>query len=328
MAEATPLYEQRDLSPLRVWPPRPDARTAVVLDHRDGYRLVTTSSPIDPFEFIAGRFRQMFRVWLVPLQVEHESYQLPSSQLARSFRVDFNLTVVVTDPLTVVAEHRTDAWDAVEPVLRLRFRRIGRTLPPERPAEVEEELSGLLTGLEVPEAGLQVLRAGVTANLEGPDLKRVRERIEDEHRRLLDEENSRFRVELERQEDEHRQKLEEARLAHRYALDRAREQHHHELELRRREIYKKVMVDDEVLPGLLLLKLGARPAGGDARDVDEVIEALKQARVDDVRVPFEILASYKQVMERWQLEEPVGELIRRLLARFEPKAITGDDPPS
>jgi hypothetical protein len=328
MADVTPLYQQRDLSPLRVWPPRPSARTAVVLDHRDGYRLVTRESPIDPFEFIAGRFRQVFRVWLVPLQVEHESYQLPSSQLARPFRVDFNLTVLVTDPLTVVAEHRTDAWDAVEPVLRLQFRRIGRTLRPEELAAVEEQLSDLLTGLEVPEAGLQILRAGVTANLEGADLKRARERIEDEHRRLLDEQNSLFRGELERQEDQHRQKLEEVRLAHRYALDREREEHHHELESRRRAIYKQVMVDDRVLPGLLLLKLGARPAGGDAKDVDEVIEALKQARVDDVRVPFEVLARYLQVTERWQLEEPVGELIRRLLDRFEPRAVAGDDPPS
>ena len=282
MAEATPLYEQRDLSRFRVWPPRPTARSAVVLDHRDGYRPVTRQSPIDPFEFVGGRFRQLFRVRMVPLQVEYESYQLPSSQLARSFRVDFKLTVVVTDPLRVVAEHRTDAWEAVEPVLRLRLRRIGRDHAPEQAAEVEEKLAALLTGLEVPEAGLEILRAGVTTNLEGPDLKRARERIEDEHRRRLDEENASFRVALERQEDQHRRQLDQARIEHQHALDRAREQHHHDLESQRREIYRKLM-GDEVLPGLLLLKLGARPAGGDPRDVDEVIEAMKQAKATTSR---------------------------------------------
>ena len=47
-------------------------------------------------------------------------------------------------------------------------------------------------------------------------------------------------------------------------------------------------------------------------------------------MPLELLASYMQVMERWQLEEPVGVLIRRLVDRFEPRAVTSGsrgDPP-
>jgi hypothetical protein len=320
MAVATPLYERRDLSRLRVWPPRASVRTAVVLlDRRGEHRVVTLESPIDPFDF-AGRFRYLFRVELAPILAERESYQLPSRDLARSFRVDFKLSVLVTDPLTVVAQGTTGAWDAVEPVLGRRLRRIGRKYQPEELAEVEEELSEFLTGLDVPEAGLRVVWAGVAANLEGPDLKRARERIEDQHRRALDEENTRFRAQLQQQEEQHRRELDEGRIRHRHALDRAHEEHHHDLERRRRELYAEVMGDD-VLPKLLLLKLGARPAGGDPKEVDEVIEALKQARVDDVKVPFELLANHMELFERWQLEEPVGELIDRLLARFEPRAV-------
>jgi hypothetical protein len=318
MATATPLYEQRDLSPFRILPPRPTARTAVVLDRRDGYRLVTRESPIDPMAFVTGRYRQMFRVGLAPLQVEHDSYQLPSSELARPFRVDFKLRVVVTDPERVVAEHKTDAWDAIEPVLRLRLRRIGRKYAPEKAAEVEEELSALLTNLNLPEAGLCVERAGVTANLEGPDLKRARDRIEDQHRRTLDEVNTRFRAELEKEEDEHRHKLQAARINHQHELDKVRERHHHDLETQRREAYQRAM-GDEVLPKLLLLKLGARPAGGDPKEFDEIIELMRAARIDEFRAPLELLASHADVIERWQLEGPVNAVLERLVKSFEPR---------
>ena len=48
---------------------------------------------------------------------------------------------------------------------------------------------------------------------------------------------------------------------------------------------------------------------------------MTQLRIDDFKVPLELLAKYTRVMERWQLEEPVTALLRRLVATFEPQAV-------
>jgi hypothetical protein len=319
MATAT-LYEQHRLSRLRLWPPRCTARHAVVLERQGGYRLVTREQPIDPITFIGGRFRRLFRVDLGPLEVTEDHYELPSSELARSFRVDFKLTIEVEDALKVVKEQKTEVWDSIEPALRLPLRRIGRGHAPEQVAEVEEVLHKHLTNLPVPEVGLRVVRAGVTANLEGPDLKRLRDKIDDRHRRELDEQNTRFRVRLEKEEAQHQRVLERLHAQHRRELEDAREQHQRNLEDQRRRLYEQV-IGEGVLPELLLIRLAARPAGGDPKEIDEVIELMKQAKVDDFKVPLELLARYTdgRVMERWQLEEYVTTLLRRLAATFEPK---------
>jgi hypothetical protein len=318
---ATPtLYEQRDLSRLRPWPPRGTARSAVVLERPGGYRLVTRDQPIDPITFVGGRFRRLFRVNLAPLEVTQDQYELPSSELARSFLVDFKLTIAVEDALKVVKEQKTEVWDAIEPVLRLPLRRIGRGHAPEKVAEVEEALHQHLTNLPVPEVGLRVVRAGVTARMEGRDLKRELDKIDDRHRRELDEQNTRFRVRLEKEEAQHQRVLERLHARHRRELEDAREQHQRNLEDQRRLLYEQV-IGEGVLPELLLIRLAARPAGGDPKDIDEVIELMKQAKFDDFRVPLELLARYTDgtVMERWQLEEYVTTLLRRLAATFEPK---------
>jgi hypothetical protein len=318
MATAT-LYKQHDLSRLRPWPPRCTALSAVVLERPGGYRLVTRDQPIDPISFIGGRFRRLFRVNLAPLEVTQDDYELPSSELARSFLVDFRLTVEVEDALKVVREQKTEVWDAIEPVLRLPLRRIGRGHAPEQVAEVEEALHQHLSARPVPEVGLRVVRAGVTARLEGPDLKRERDKIEDRHRRELDEQNTRFRVRLEKEEAQHQRVLERLHAQHRRELEDAREQHQRNLEDQRRRLYEQV-IGEGVLPELLLIRLAARPAGGDPKEIDEVIELMKQAKVDDFRVPLELLARYTdgRVLERWQLEEYVTTLLRRLATTFEP----------
>jgi hypothetical protein len=235
----------------------------------------------------------------------------------------------VIEPLTVVKEQKTDAWEAIEPVLRLPLHQIGWRHAPEQLAEVEKALHRYLTDLAVPEAGLRVVRAGVTVRLEGSDLKRAREKIEDQHRRRLEEENSRFRVKLEKEEAEHRRELEKLHAEHGRELERlhaehgreleeAREQHHRTLETQRRELYEEVM-GEGLLPKLLLIKLGARPAGGDPKDLDEVIDIVTQLRIDNFKVPLELLAKYTHVMERWQLEEPVTALLKHLVATFGPQ---------
>jgi hypothetical protein len=318
MTDAT-LYQNRVLSRLRLWPPRPSARSAVVLERRGGYRLITRDAPVDPLGFISGRFRQVFRVELAPLQVDHDHYELPSRELARPFRADLKLTVQVIEPVRVVKEQKTSAWEAIEPVLRLPLRQIGRRYAPEQVAEVEEALHEYLTDRRVPQAGLRVVRAGVTVNLEGPDLKRAREKIEDRHRRELDELNTRFRVQLEKEEAEHGRELEKLQAEHRRELEETREKHHRALETQRRELYEEVM-GEGLLPKLLLIKLGARPAGGDQKDLDEVIEIVTQLRVDNFKIPLELLAQYIDVMERWQLEEPVTTLLKHLVDTFGPQA--------
>jgi hypothetical protein len=317
MASVT-LYRQHGLSRLRFWPPKGNVRSAVVLERRGGYLLVTHDDPVDPMAFLGGGYRQLFEVDLTPLQVTQERYVLPSSELARSFLVDLELSVEVKDALRVVQEQKTDPWAAIEPVLRLPLRQIGRRHAPERVADVEEALHGYLTDRLVPEAGLRIVRAGVTVNMDSPDLKRARDKIEDRHRRELDELNTRFRVMLEKEEAQHRRELEQLQATHRRALEEAHEQHLRNLEDQRRLLYEQV-VGEGVLPKLLLIKLGARPAGGDPKEIDEVIELMKQVKVDDFKVPLELLANYTHVMERWQLEEPVTTLLRRLVTTFEPQ---------
>jgi hypothetical protein len=311
------LYKQHGLSRLRLWPPRGNGRSAVVLERRGEYLLVTRDQPVDPITFIGGGFRQLFEVNTAPLQVAYERYVLPSSELARSFLVDFDLSVEVDDALKVVEQQKTNPWDAIEPVLRLPLHRIGWNHRPEQIADVEEALHEHLTNRLVPEVGLRVVRAGVTVNMDGPDLKRARDKIEDQHRRELDELNTRFRVMLEKEEAQHRRDLEELHATHRRVLEEAHEQHLRNLEDQRRVLYEQV-VGEGVLPKLLLIKLGARPAGGDPREIDEVIELMKQVKVDDFKVPLDLLAKYAGVMERWQLEEPVTALLKHLVATFEP----------
>jgi hypothetical protein len=306
MASVT-LYQQHGLSRLRLWPPRGNVRSVVVLERRGGYLLVTHDQPVDPMTFIGGRYRHLFEVNMTPLPVTYERYVLPSSELARSFMVNLELIVKVEDALKVVREQKTDPWDAIEPLLRLPLRQIGRKHSPEQVADVEVALHRYLTDRPVPEAGLRIVRAGVTVNMDSPDLKRVRDKIEDRHRRELDELNAKFRVMLEKEEAQHRRLLVEEH-----------ERHLRTLEDQRRLLYEQV-VGEGVIPKLLLIKLGARPAGGDPKEIDEVIELMKQVKVDDFKVPLELLADYTHVMERWQLEEPVTTLLRRLIATFEPQ---------
>jgi hypothetical protein len=322
MAEAT-LYEQEGLSRLRLWAPRCNAQSALVLEGpggQDGYRLVTRDEPIDPITFVGGRYRQLFRVVLAPLQLDQPDYELPSSEFARPFRADLKLTVRVEDARKVVEQQQRDAWEAIEPVLRLPLRDIGRQHAPEQLAEVEKELHDYLTDRPVAAAGVKVMRAGVTVKLEGPDIKRAQAKVEDRHRREIDEQNIRFRVRLEKEEAQHQRVLERLQAKHRQELEDAREQHHIALETERRKLYEQI-VGEGLLPKLLLIKLGARPAGGDPKDLDEVIELVTQLRVDNFKVPLELLAKYTDVMERWQLEEPVTALLKHLVATFGPQAV-------
>ena len=116
MASVT-LYQRYGLSRLRLRPPRGSVRSAAVLERRGGYLLVTHDQKVDPMTFIGGRYRQLFEVNLTPLQVTYERYVLPSSELARSFLVNLELSVEVEDALKVVQEQKTDPWEAIEPLL-------------------------------------------------------------------------------------------------------------------------------------------------------------------------------------------------------------------
>jgi hypothetical protein len=317
MAGVNPVLNQQRLSSVRLWPPTPDVRSAIVLERPGGYRLVTMTAPLGLLGYVGGRFRHLYRVDLAPLELEH-SFELPSRELARPFRAELKLTVQVADAVKVVKEQVTDAWAAIEPVVRLPLRQIGRRHGPERLAEVEEELHEYLTDRTVPEVGLRVVRAGVSVELDGPDLKREQERIEDRHRRELDEQHARHRRELEKAEAVHQRELDERNARHRRELEAAREQHHHALETQRRKLYEEV-VGEGLVPKLLLMKLGARPAGGDPKELDEVIDLVTQLRVDNFRVPLDLLGQYRDVMERWQLEEPVNALLKHLVATFGPQ---------
>lgn len=338
MVKVNPVLGNRRLSWLRLLPPAPDARSAVVLERPGGYRLVTMEMPLGLPGFVGQGFRQCYRVDLTPRELER-SYELPSSELARPFRAELKLVVQVANAVQVVKEQVTDVWEAIEPVVRLPLRQIGRRHEPDKLAAVEEELHAFLTNRVVAEVGLRVVRAGVSVDLDGPDLKREREKIDERHRRELAEAYAQHRVRLEKAEAshqrelnqryaEHRRELEKADASHQRDLDdqlakhqseleAARERHHRALEAERRKLYEEVL--GEELPKLLLIRLGARAAGGDPKELDEIIELMTQTRVENFKVPLELLAQYAQLMERWQLEKPVETLLAHLLTTFAPQ---------
>jgi hypothetical protein len=307
METFNPISGDRRLSWLRVRPPTPKGRTAAVLERRSGYRLVTQKAPVGVLDYMSGGFLHLYHVDLTPRELAIW-YEVPSKELARTFRADLKLAVQVIDAVKVVDEGVTDAWAALEPIVRLPLRQIGRRHGPDDLAAVEEALYEYLTGLTVTQVGLRIVRAAVSVDLEGPDLKRELEKIQAQHARELDELNAR-----------HRTKLEKAEAGHRRELREQYEQHLQELEAQRRKLYEEV-VGEGLLPKLLLIKLAARPAGGDSKELDEVIDLITRQRVDDFEVPFDMLAKYTAVIERWQLEEPVGALLKHLITTYVPQA--------
>jgi hypothetical protein len=314
MAGFNPLLGDHRLSLLRLLPPKPDYRSAIVLERPGGYQSVTIQAPLGMLGFIAGSYRHMYRVDMAPHELD-EPYQLPSGELARPFHANLKLTVEVADAVKIVTQQITDAWKAIESVIRLPLRQISRRHAPDQLASVEEQLHDYLSGRTVPEVGLHILRAAVSVELEGADLKREREKIQERHQRELDELNVDHRVKLEKTEAVHRRELDEQHEEHRRELEAAREEHHHALEMQRQEFYKE-MRGEGLLEKLLLMKLGARPAGGDPKEVDEVIGIITQLQVDKLKVPLDLLVTYRQVMERWQLEEPVKALLKQLVATY------------
>jgi hypothetical protein len=307
METFNPISSDRRLSWLRMLPPMPRGRSAAVLERRSGYRLVTQKAPVGVFAYMTGGFLHLYKVDLTPRELAIW-YEVPSKELARTFRADLKLTVQVTDPVKVVDEGVTDAWAALEPVLRLPLRQIGRRHGPDDLATVEEALYEYLTGLTVAQVGMRIVRAAVSVDLEGTDLNRELEKVQAQHARELDELSVQHRAKLEKADAEHRQEL------------RAQYEHHlHELEAHRRSLYEEV-VGEGLLPKLLLMKLAGRPAGGDSKELDEVIELLTRQRVQDFEVPLDLLERYRTVIERWQLEQPVGVLLQHLIDTYVPKA--------
>jgi hypothetical protein len=307
MAGFNPVLDDRRLSWSRLWPPRPMGRTAVVLERRrGGYLLVTPEQTLSTLDFKSGGYWHAYHVDLTPRELP-TWYELPSREPARPFRADLRLSVQVADAVKVVEQGISDAWDGLEPVLRKPLRQIGRQHGPDELATVEAELHAYLTGLTVSEVGLRILRAAVSVDLQGPDLKREMEKLEAQHRRELDELNAKHRTRLEKAEAQHQRELHEQY-----------ERHQHILEAQRRKLYEEV-VGEGLLPKLLLMKLGARAAGGDQKDLDEVIDLITKQRVDDFQVPLDLLARYNEVIERWQLEEPVGALLKHLIATYVPQ---------
>ncbi|HEU4399162.1 MAG TPA: hypothetical protein VFU54_15165 [Actinomycetota bacterium] len=306
MESFNPIRDDRPLSWLRLRPPVPKGRSAAVLERRSGYRLVTQKARVGVLDYMTGGFWHVYHVDMTPRELPIW-YELPSKELARTFRADLKLGVQVTDAVKVVDEGITDAWAALEPVVRLPLRQIGRRHGPDDLAAVEEALYEYLTGLTVPQLGLRIVRVAVSVDLEGPDLRREMEKIESQHGRELDELNAR-----------HRSKLEKAEAGHRRELREQYERHQQDLEAQRRKLYEGV-VGEGLLPKLLLIKLAARPVGSDSKDLDEVIELITRQRVDEFQVPLDMLAKYTAVIERWQLEEPISALLKHLVATYVPQ---------
>jgi hypothetical protein len=342
-----PIPEHYRLSRFRPWMRVPAGSYAVVLEGRGGYRPHTAKTPARMADFLRDGYRHQYRVDLTPHEVTVLSYRLPTREQARWFRADLHVALQVVDPVKVVQERVFNAWEAVEPALRLPMRRISRRYGHGELAQVEEELHDYLSGRELDELGLRIVRAGVSLELEEPELKHEREKIDADHRRQLDRLHASHRADLEgaealhqrqlttererhrlqllaerAQHDQqlaverakHEQQLEAERSLHQRELEEAQDSHRRQLERARRELYEQAI--EEGLRGLVLVKLAARPGGTDPKDIDQVIELWKEQRAADFEVPLKLLSEHQDIIQKYQLEEPVNALLRHLATIF------------
>jgi hypothetical protein len=342
-----PIPEHYRLSRFRPWLRVPRGSFAVVLEGRDGYRPHTARAPARMADFLSHGFQHQYRVDLAPHEVTITSYRLPTREHARWFRADIRLTFQVADPVKVVEERVFNAWEAVEPALRLPMRQISRRYGHGELAEAEEQLHRYLSGRDFVELGLRIVRAGISLELEAPELKQEREKIEADHRRQLDKLHASHRADLEETEAlhqqqlttererhrlqlmseraqhdqllaveraKHDQQLEGERSQHQRELEEAQDSHRRQLEKARRDLYEQAIA--EGLSGLVLIKLAARPGGTNPEDVDRVIDLWRDQRTADLEVPLRLLSEHQDIIQRYQLQEPVNALLRRLAATF------------
>ena len=290
---------------------------ALVAEGRDGYTELKPYAPLTRIEIFRRRYRRLYRVDLKPRELRADE-RLPSDRKARQFRADIRLTVKVANAMSIVDHRVEDPWVALEPVLLPPMRQLTRKHGLADLSKVEEELRGLLTGMETTDAvlelGLRITRASVSLDIDEDELKRQRDTLQDEHFQELDMLRVKHQVKVDQLKDEQQRELAGLRAKHDRELEALREKHHKELHEIRRQLYTEAV--GEPLPGLVLAKLAARPGGLEPGDLDKVIKLMEDMRWEDFTMPLKLLTEHNEVIKDWQRERLIEVLLNGLAARF------------
>jgi hypothetical protein len=314
----TAIFEEIQLTPLRGRRNAQQYRKehALVVEGRDGYTELEPYAPLTLAEILRHRYRRLYRVDLKPRELRVDE-RLPSDRKARQFRADIRLTVKVADAMSVVDHRVEDPWAALEPVLLPPMRQLTRKHGLTDLSEVEQELHRFLTETvtaAVLELGLRITRASVSLDIDEDELKRQRDKLQDEHFQELDMLRVQHRAKVDQLRDQHRRELASLRAEHDRELEQLREQHRRDLHEIRQRLYKETV--GEQLPGLVLTKLAARPGGLEPGDLDKVIELMEEMRWEEFTKPLQLLKEHDGIIKDCQRERLIEALLNGLAARL------------
>ena len=314
----TAIYEEIQLTPLRGRRNAQQYRKehALVLEGREGYTELKPYAPLTRAEIMRRRYRRLYRVDLRPREVRVEE-RLPSSRQARQFRADIRLIVKVASPLDVVDHRVEDPWTALEPVLLPAIRQLTRKHGLGDLSTVEHELHRFLTdtaSAAVLELGLRIARASVSLDIDEDELKRERDKLQDEHYQELEMLRVHHQVKVDQLKDEQRRELANIRANHDRQLEEEREAHRRRLHEVRQQLYRGIVGENP--QDLILAKLAARPGGLEPGDLDEVINLMVERRWEEFARPLRLLAEHEGIIKDWQRDKLIEAVLNGLAASF------------
>jgi hypothetical protein len=320
----TAIYEEIPLTPLGGWRNAQQYRkeTALVIEGRNGYAELEPYAPITPRLIRQGRVRRVYRVDRKPRELRVDE-RLPSNRHSRQFRATIRLVVRVQSALRVVEHRVDDPWTALEAVLMPSIRQLTRRHGVDDLSAVELALHEHLTkdaNVHASDLGLEITRASVSLDIDEDELKREREKLEDEHYRAMEMLRTQHQAELDRLRDQQRHDLDALRADNERKLEAVREQYRRALQGERQKLYREVLgkelLDEKVLPEIVLAKLASRPGGIDPEGIDEVMRHMSRQQWEAFTEPLRLLTEHSGLMKDWQREKLIQAVVEGLIARF------------
>ena len=320
----TAIYEEIPLTMLGGWRNAQQYRKeyALVLEGRDGYAELEPYTPITPRLIRQGRVRRVYRVDRRSREVRVDE-RLPSNRQARQFRANIRLVVRVQSALRVVEHQVEDPWASLEAVVMPSIRQLTRRHGVDDLSAVELALHEHLTrdaSAQALDLGLEIARASVSLDIDEDELKREQEKLEDEHYREMEMLRTRHQASLDRLRDQHRHELDTIRAEQERELEALRENYRRALQGERQKLYREVLgkelLDEKLLPEVVLAKLASRPGGIDPEGIDEVMRHMSRQRWEEFTEPLRLLTEHSGVMKDYQRERLIDAVLEGLVARF------------
>jgi len=312
------MFEEIQLTPLRGRRNAQQYRKehALVVEGREGYTELQPYAPLTRAEIVRRRYRRLYRVDLKPREVRVD-VRLPSSHQARKFRADIRLIVKAANPMDVVEHRVEDPWVALEPVLLPPVRQLTRTHGLGDLSSVEQALHRYLTqgaSAAVMELGLRITRASVSLDVDEDELKRERDKLQDEHFQELEMLRVQHQAKVDQLRDEQQHQLASLRAEHDRLLEAERERHRRQLHEVRQQLYKGIVGDKP--QDLILAKLAARHGGLEPGDLDEVINLMAEQHWAQFARPLQLLAEHDGIIKDWQRDKLIEAVLNALAASF------------